>query len=193
MSVSIKRTATQLIVSSPYNADLPEQARNAGGKWVRALSAWVFDIAAEPQVATVYRNVYGQWDDVIEEVSIACTCTNGASKICDSLKLAGRSIAYASGRDSGARTSDGVIVVSGGFTSGGSVKNWRTVARENTTFRVLHVPRPIAERLVSDPEWCDKIEIEQPIATEPINRELLISEREKLTARIAEIDALLNN
>ena len=193
MSISIKRTPTQITIASPYSPDLPARARQLSGRWDRANGVWVFPLAAEPQVEGLYRDIYGSWDLPTETVTLICTVQpGGAGEHNDGLSLHGRVIARASGRDSGARTAEGVVVLEGGFSSGGSAKNWRTCAGGGTRFRLLDVPREKANAMVTDPRWCSKIEIEaasQPIAP---NREALIAERTILAARMAEIDALLH-
>jgi len=194
MAIKISRTTDSLRIASPYSPDLPAHARSLSGRWDRAAGEWVFPLGAEPQVRALYIDVYGEWDDQPRDtVTIRCTCDDGACQHTGPLTLGGRVIARAYGRDSGARTADGVIVLSGVFGSGGSMKNWTTRCRENTSFRVLDVPRSKAESLVEDPEWCDTVMIEdQSDYRQPINRDALIMERTKLAARIAEIDALLH-
>ena len=188
--IKVTRNEKQLIVQSDFNGYLPSQAKKCGGKWSPDQRAWIYDIQAEPQVEQIYRNIYGQWDNVIEEeVSIKCECKEGYSVLCDSIQLHGRTIARAKGRDSGAILAEGIILLSGEFYSGGSMKNWRTCCSKDTIFRVLHVPKPIAEKLVNNSEWCDKIEIEENSIK--IDKESLIKEREKLLLRIKEIDNLL--
>jgi hypothetical protein len=138
----------------------------------------------------MYRDVYGYWDGVIDEVNLVVYCEASKSVTCDSFSLAGRSIARAFGRDSGAKTADGVIVLEGSFGSGGSVKNWTTRVSEGTVFRVLHVPRKKALELVANPEWwTTKIEIESE--KDKNDKSALLAERERLVARIAEIDRII--
>lgn len=54
--------------------------------------------------------------------------------------LAGRVIAGARGRDSGVTIGNGVVLVSGEIKSGGSVKNWLTVVKSESVFRILDLP-----------------------------------------------------
>lgn len=191
MSILIRRTETHIYVSSPFSPDLPRRARELSGRWDRNEKEWIFPLQAENEVRALYMDVYGEFDTPADTVTIRCTVGNTqvGSPTRESLSLGGRVIARAFGRDSGARTAQGVVVVSGGFDSGGSRQNWSTDARENTIFRVLDVPRPKAQRLVENPEWCDTVEIEEPAT---IDREALIRERERLISRIAEIDSLLH-
>lgn len=168
MIIKIKRTDTQISVSSPFNVNLPKRARALSGNWNSAEHVWIYPRAAEPQVKDLYLDIYGEWDtQSTEYVNLRCTVgPDGASNLCESLTLGGRPIARAIGRDSGARTAEGVIVLAGKFDSGGSMKNWRTSVEGDTIFRLLNVPRTKAEELVKDPKWCSSIEIEPPVVLE---------------------------
>lgn len=192
-SIRITRSTDQLRIASPYSPDLPPRARNLSGRWDSANHVWVFPLAAEPQVRDLYLDVYGQWDDMpVDTVTLLCRATDEYYVRQGSVTLGGRVIATAFGRDSGARTAEGVIVVEGGFRSGGSTKNWCTVALKSTAFRLLDVPRAKAEALAAAPEWCDSVTIEETQAPPAVDRDVLIAERTRLAARIAEIDALLH-
>jgi len=71
--------------------------------------------------------------------------------VCDhkitSYWLAGREIAHVAGRDSGARLGTGVVILTGGFFSGGSVKNPKILAKEGTTFELRDVPATKAREI----------------------------------------------
>lgn len=63
------------------------------------------------------------------------------------VEVAGRTIARAWGRDSGAKLGDGVVKLQGRVGSGGSMKNWETVVDADV---VLHdCPRKVAEKLIA--------------------------------------------
>jgi transposase len=64
------------------------------------------------------------------------------------LFLGGFSIARGYGRDSGARLADGVVVLEGGFYSGGSAKNSTTHASSGTLFEIHDVPRGMADLMI---------------------------------------------
>lgn len=188
-TIKITRTESTISVSTPYSPELPQRAKQLSGRWDREAAVWVFPIQAEPQVKALYMDVYGMWDSVESDtVTVVCRNDNEYSVTCDSIVLHGRVVARATGRDSGAKTADGIVLLSGKFRSGGSVKNWRTVCDEGTTFKILNVPRAKADQMVSGDSWC-KCSIEEPTT---VDRAALMAERERLLARIAEIDLLLN-
>lgn len=190
-TVKIQKTNEQLIVSSPYNSQLPGLAKNIGGRWSSEHKAWIFDIRTEHEVAKIYRTVYGQYNETPDCVTIKCYVTEAAYKRCGGLELHGIPIAAALGRDSGARPCDGVVLLEGKIVSAGSVKNWETRALPGTVFTVYDVQRQVAESLVSDPEWCGKIEIiEEPKNTpvetnEPTTASMIdtINDKIKLATR----------
>lgn len=191
MQIKITRQNNQIRVASPYSPDLPPKARQISGRWDRSAGEWVFPAAAEEEVRALYLDVYGEWDDVIQDtVTLLCVSDDGAYEERGSLTLGGRVVARAYGRDSGAITADGIIVLEGEFTSGGSRANWRTMCEPGTKFKMLDVPRKKAIELVQDPDWCSKIEIIEE-APKTIDRDALIAERKRLADRIAEIDAIL--
>jgi len=190
--LNIQRTPDSILIGSDYSPVLPSRAKKISGRWDPSQKVWIFPLAAEPQVEALYRDVYGEWDTPTETVSLLCRVEQKNSVGKDSICLSGRVIATANGRDSGARTAPGVIVIKGGFSSGGSVKNWTTDVENGTVFRLLDVPRPKADYLISNPEWCSEIEIEtvHPIVTD-INIEALNKERNDLLKRIQEIEDIL--
>ena len=61
---------------------------------------------------------YGRDDLPVKTVNIKVRNTSRlASDYCSGLEMFGRSICYASGRDSGAKIADGVAFIKGGCTS----------------------------------------------------------------------------
>ena len=185
MSLKITRTENSILVQSPYSPDLPARAKTLSGRWNG--EAWSYPIAAEEQVRSLYMDIYGEWDISVETVTLICVAERGYAEK-GPLTLGGRIVARAWGRDSGARTGDGVIILDGGFCSGGSMKNWVTRVNGSVEFKLIDVARSKAQQLIKDPEWCDSIEIEE---AKTINRDALIAEKEALKKRIAEIDAVL--
>lgn len=189
--LKITRTDSLLKIFSPYSPALPYRARKLSGKWDGDSRRWIFPLDAEPQVRSLYLDVYGEWDDMpVDTVNLLCHVAHAHYEDRAPITLGGRVVAYASGRDSGACTEDGVILISGGFGSGGSRQYWTTTVRPGTIFRLLNVPRMKAEALIAFPEWCESITIET--AKSSIDREALIEERARLHARIVEINDLLN-
>ena len=93
-------------------------------------------------------------------------------------------MAHARGRDSGATHWDNVSYISGGPESGGSAKNWIVGDGGGSVAILYDVPEA---RLYSP--LPDGVEME--ILEESVDRKALEEEKQRLLARLAEIDKLL--
>ncbi|KKK90721.1 hypothetical protein LCGC14_2720140, partial [marine sediment metagenome] len=102
--------------------------------------------------------------------------------------IAGRQVARATSRDSATVLGDGVIVLAGEIHSGGSRKNWATVAESGTVIEIRDVPESLARAAVADSDKYLEIEI---IGQADIDQDALQAERAGLVARMAEIDSAL--
>ena len=156
--MKITKTETKISVQSPYNPDLLTPAKRLGGKWTG--TCWEFDIRDEARVKALYLKIYGEWDEDIQKVDIQVVLIDDICKWHSGIFCAGRQVAYATGRDSGATLGDGVVVTEGdGFTSGGSVKNWTTRGIEDTVFELRDVPLSMAQKEVDNPsnDWTVNI------------------------------------
>lgn len=114
-----------------FNKILVEKCRNLGGKWDG--DTWVFSGMVESEVEEL---------DVVfnsELVTIEITNEDEVREWHDAVTFAGYSLAKARDRDSGAKLADGVALIEGKATSGGSAKNWVTKLVENSVLR-LQVP-----------------------------------------------------
>ena len=195
MKIQITVSDSKIQAVSPYNPELPSRAKDLGGRWNG--SAWVFDARDEQRVRELYRDIYGtDGTDAAELVTIRVTVLRNDYADKTSLFLAGRQIARATGRDSGARLGDGVVVLDGqGFDSGGSRANWTTKVIEGTVFEIRDIPKAAVEVAIkaqaeySSPYY--KIEILEQEKSRAVDVEALKAERERLVARIAEIDSIV--
>jgi hypothetical protein len=185
-SIQIVREGNHLSIASPYHPGLPAGAKKLGGKWNRGEKVWIFDIQDEALVRDLYLSIYGEWDEPMDLVTVQVTVSDKIKEYAGSIYFGGREITRAYGRDSGAKIGDGVIITSGGFTSGGSVKNWAAVIQSGSVFEVRKFPRAMAEKIIQDGWYGAEITI-----LTGINRQSLKEERERLLNRIQEIDELL--
>ena len=188
MNINIETKNGKLTAYSPYNPDLPGPAKKLGGKWSPADKAWTFDPRDEARVRELYRSIYGTDGTVAtgDLVTVKATVKEDWLEHTGGLFLYGRQVARATGRDSGARLADGVIVVQGkGFGSCGSMKNWKTIGSAGTVFELRDVPRAAVQN-----NGCPS-EVEAVVVERGIDRAALKAEKDALMARIAEIDSLL--
>lgn len=189
MSVSVTTRDGKLRVTADYNEGFRAAAHRLAGKWVDG--AWQFDARNAAWVRQALRDWYGtDGRSVPDTVSVRVRFDAGEYRRCAPFTLAGRIIAQALGRDSGAELGEGVVLVVGSFTSGGSTKNWCTEVGSSGAEVVLHdIPREAYERLLEGGEA--QVSIEPP--PKPFDVAELQAERARLLARIAEIDAELKD
>ncbi len=137
--ITFKIIGDQIRVTSPYNKEFVHRARNLRGKWQN--NAWWFDDSLTEYVREIMIEHYGTTGEDHYE-----TCTLLVSDYTDSVlqgpvTLFGRTVAKAFGRDSYAKLGDSIVFISGSYSSGGSVKNWRTIV-QNATFEIKDFPIP---------------------------------------------------
>lgn len=113
-----------------YNRDLVTKCRQIGGRWDGDENAWIFKAYAADKVEEL-DYIYNSH---LKTYEITFVKEDYAVK--EAFRLFGYVIAVAKGRDTGAITSDFLGVIEGGFTSGGSAKNWTTIVEEGTTIRI---------------------------------------------------------
>lgn len=188
--ITTKNKGTQTAVYTPYNAAFVSSIRKIGGaKWDAEGKAWMVPTASLPQVREIMRNIWGEDDqlDTSKRVTVRLTFREICSAECRPVEILGKTVSRAYGRDSGARPGDDVAFEAGGPRSGGSAKNWRSVVEEGSVAILRNVPETM----------LDKAELPEGVTMEiiqdsGIDRAALMAEKEKLLARLAEIESLLN-
>ena len=170
-------------VKSPYNADFVAHCRRLGGKWNGGEKYWAFPALVREQVLAVLSEIYG-WKPDSKAVTVKITAKRGIEVRRDAIRFAGRVVAEAQGRDTGARLGADVIQLEGKIGSGGSMRYWETQIREGSVFILRDIPDTAA---VADENWA--VEIMQDEQRPDIDA--LKAEKEKLLKRLAQIDAWL--
>lgn len=178
-------------IASPYNPDFVSRIKNCGGRWDTETRTWKISEQALDDARQIMQDVYGETDQPFagSTVTLCIKTTDSIWETRKPIVVAGRVVASAFGRDSGARVGDGIAFIEGGPKSGGSVKNWQTCLDAGCVIKIYNVPAAKAQEVVENPPYSGMVcAIEQP---ETIDRAALVAEREKLLARIAEIDRIL--
>jgi hypothetical protein len=181
-------------VTSPFNRAFVDKAKQIGGKWNAANKTWDFPAERESLVREICREIYGS-DGTDPLVTLRVSDVDAVGKDdgyakhtgYESVYVAGRCVATVYGRDSGAKLGEGVVVRSGGFNSGGSRVNFCITTRPDTVIDILDVPEPLAAEMAA--KYPGSCEIVRSGGNDRAAE--LRTERERLTARIAEIDAEL--
>ena len=180
----------RVYLTTPYNTEFIQRIKRCGGCWDAESRRWHVPEDALPVARTIMREIYGETDEApaVETVTLEATFTRDAVGYGVPIELAGRVIARAWGRDSGARSGNEVAFVKGNPTSGGSTRNWTTIVPAGSVVLLFRVPIALAHKLLADPPEDVNVRI---IDDPKLNHAALIEEKAKLLARIAEINALL--
>ena len=181
----------KISIDSPYNPDFVKRIKVAGGKWNPDTKQWTMDARSIETAREILREIYGEDDRGGDKVTVRVTIgKEDYNTACGPAVILGRVIARAQGRDTGAKVGDGVSFVKGAPTSGGSMKYWKTVLPAGSIFEIYDVPAVAVETaLASQNEAMYTVEAVDMNAPDI---EALKAERERLAARIAEIDAIIN-
>jgi len=102
--------------------------------------------------------------------------------------IGGYIVATCSGRDDGVKIMDGVAVIDGQFTSGGSRKNYYVSQHENTTVRLKVSKHSLS---IIDDESKGRYTYKILNDDKP-NHDQLLAERQRLQARLNEIEDILS-
>lgn len=142
-----------IVVRSPYNPGFAPRAKALGGRFFKdpAGARWDFDPRDEERVRDLCRDIYGTDGSpaaIADTVTIRATLA--ATNYDRELYIAGRQVARALGRDSGARLSEGTIILSGKLDSGGSARNYYLRAVGETVIEVRDLPRAAAQRAIDE-------------------------------------------
>lgn len=125
MNVKIEKIEDKSLYSidTPYNKEFVNRIKQLGGKW--SGSKWVIPADALELAKECMRAIYGT-DGTYTSKNIKVRLSVDG-KVFGSYEEFGRTLVKIFGRDSGASPADGVIIVSGEATSGGSIKNPATI------------------------------------------------------------------
>lgn len=173
-------------VYSPYNADFVSKIRGIGGaKWDSSAKCWSVPAESVDQVREIMLDVYGETDLISgRKVSVRLTFSQSVAEYNAPVTIYGKTVSRAFGRDSGARVGNDVAFVQGAPKSGGSAKNWTSVVPEGSVVVLHNVPESMLEQELPGGVTAEVL------SDEP-NRAELLREKERLLARLAEIDRLL--
>ena len=183
---AIKISDGKASIFTPYNKIFVDRIKLLGGRWDSANRCWSVKEHSVDDVRETMRQVYGRDDQpAAETVDVELTFTGEYSESHAPVTLFGRTIASATGRDSGARIGSDVLFLAGAPESGGSAKYWHTAIPEGCVVKLPRVPKSLVDA-ADIPSY-----ITVRILGTDIDRDALEAEKAKLLARIAEIDKIL--
>ena len=110
------------------------------GVFQQPVNAWIVRAALENKVREVLRDVFGTDGSAPANMyTMIVTAIDDIDKYHGPVTCCGKVLARASGRDSGAKVGDDVALIDGSITSGGSSKNWRSIVKKDSVFKLLNV------------------------------------------------------
>ena len=187
----IQTTATQLRLSAPYNPDFIGPAKtNLGAKWDG--ECWCFDIRDKDAALKFIEARYG-WQMGMPLVSVNVKFNEDRHYGRGPCILLGRVIAAAKDRDCGVTLGNGVRLLNGVATSGGSAKNWTTEIRADSEFVVHDVPMQMAQDYITGNRKSRNVVVTlvEPLVPVVVDKTSLEDERTALMQRLSEIDTQL--
>jgi hypothetical protein len=191
MFVSVKNVNNKIFVKSQYNQYFNVVAKRIGGKFDYTEKTWVFDSRNGELLKEKLLSIFGTDGYSQSCVDVEVTVKRNIIAYKQPLYLAGRIIAYAKGRDSGAWIGDGITFVNKFATSGGSMNNWTTEIKEGAIFKILDLYTGAVKFL----DECDAIEykiIQNKIDSKSTEKEKLEHELKIIQGRIAKLEDLEN-
>lgn len=137
-----------ITIKTPHiNSFFNDSAKKRGAHY--SSDGWVFNDADQPVIDKMLEKYFGILPDgATNQVTLKIEFLQCESERCSALEIAGRRIATAFGRDTGARLANDVVILSGKIASGGSAKNWETVARAGTVCLVRNFSKMLADALL---------------------------------------------
>jgi len=186
MNIKVEQKEEKLQIYTPYNknfvSDLKQSVSTA--KW--SGSCWEVSIEAKELIDGLLKEHYG-YNPGQPKVKIEITAKEEIEEMTGSVNFAGCPVAYARGRDTGAKVCDGIIKMSGNIRSGGSARYYKTIVEKGATFRLETYKNIIDEKTYDESIWDVKT------LSESIDREALLSEKEQLLKRLNEIEKQLQS
>lgn len=136
--ISITETASgRLAIQAPYDKGFISGVKKLGGRWEAGSKCWTIAPTERKEAEVLLGDVYGWMASGLGGSQvIVLTAKRDLREFEDGIRVSGRTIARATGRDSGARLGDGVVMLDGYIYSGGSRKNWTTSIRSGSKFRL---------------------------------------------------------
>jgi len=181
----------QVKVQTPYNAEFVTKAKNLGGKWDTLSKTWIFNENVLDYVKEILIQIYGVTGETTYQTCTLVVKNYSAEVVTGAVELFGRTIARASGRDTGVSLGESIVWINGKKESGGSTKYWKTIV-ENATFEIQNFPFERTEfedvqKAIAE-GWCEIKVTESKRSKEEIKSEIA-----ELKEKLAKLEEELNN
>lgn len=193
MPVTIDRSDDKVIVRCPYNLLFVNEAAKLRGIFEKTTKSWSFDARDESRLREICLEYFGCDGISLDVVTLRILWRKRSFANEEPICVYGRPIAGARNATSGAKLSDGIVLLQGHFDSGYGSKNveWTTTVSADTVVLVRDFPRTKARKLETEQPHESRhysIEPEHPV----IDRPALEAELLRIRERAAHIEELLN-
>lgn len=178
-------------IYTPYNAGFVERIKRFGSaKWIPEKKAWRVNAEEVPSVREIMQDVYGETDifSDLKRCDAKLTFHKSVSEKGGGVYFFGKCLARSYGPKSNVEFDNGVCYLEGKCTCTGGRNSWSCVVDAGSVVMLYDVPETLVRKEKRHPDVDYEI-------FERVNDNRIRLEREKRTllARIAEIDALLQN
>ena len=192
MKITLNDDKTLAYIESPYNAEFISKIKTIGAaRWNPSKKAWQIPVEHIDLARSMMRQIYGKCDlpENIKYVTVELHFDEECrSSSCAPISIFQKEIARARGRDTGAIVGDDVIFTEGKPTSGGSRANYITIIPAGSIAIVYSIPETLL-----DSELPDGVTYKIIQDNKIQDHKSLIIEREKLLARLEEINKILGD
>lgn len=185
--VTITTDGTKVRLSAPYLHAFPARAKEIGGKWEAAAKEWVFDARDRDRVIALAAEFWGYAEDTDgRTVTVrvrADDLRTGYRQDDGEIRFAGRRVAWRPGRDADVRLAEGVVIAAGRFDGYGGSTRYPDIGTSDVILEIRDLPASALAVTGSVPH---------EIMEQGVDVDALRAERDRLTARLAEINTLLD-
>ncbi len=178
-------------IETPYNELFVQEMHKYGdAHFDRYDRCWVVPVRYIEKVRETLRLIYGEDDQgetTVNKIDVVLTFRSDVSERRE-IVMFGRVICKAFSRDGGGRLGDGVELLEGEITSGGSIKNPCAVIKKDAKLLIQRVDLNFYES--EKDSYGDSVEIEN-LGTMSTMRDDLLEEKRRIETRLKEINELL--
>lgn len=186
----IETNGDEIAVFTPYNKQFVDGVKRMGSaKWNPNSKCWTMPCEYIENIRKIMEDTFGYSDiSTNETIKLRIKFLDDEFASQESVDVFGKRVAVAYGRDSGAKVGEDVILESGEISSGGSARYWTSKVSEGSIFYLFNVNKNLFLKEKDNLPYNIKI---LEVIEEECGNKRLIEEKERLLARIEEINRIL--
>lgn len=136
------------------NLNFEEKAQEIGATYDTAKQKWIAHELAEKE----FQDLEDYYFSNMKIVEVCGKFEYSAESYKEYRHIAGYILATVTSKNSGAKKSDSIIVLNGGFTSAGSIKNYFCTQKENTKIR-MRISESVLKEIEENEDLRNRYEI----------------------------------